>query len=1070
MSLLKYLLTIIACSLTFLGYGQAVLTGKVSDKMGTIPGVNVFITNENERVLVGVITDTKGEYYLKMPAGKHLKLNYSFIGYRTKVVDYTGQKVQNIQLEEERIALDEVVVASKMVERNDMGVPYKDQGASTEKITLEAMEGMAVTSVEEMLQGRMANVDLISSSGDPGSGMSIRIRGTSSLSASSEPLIVIDGIPQNMDISDDFDFSTADAEDFGALVSISPADIASIEVLKDAAATAIWGSRGGNGVLVITTKRGSVGKNRFSFSEKVNMNFEPSPIELLDGFQYVSMIQEALWNKAYETNVGNNMANLINPQLVFSPNYVYNKEFNQNTDWVKEITRVAFSSETNFSMSGGGERATYRFSLGYLTETGTTIGTGYNRLNARLNVDYKFSKRLRIAAGLSYSDGDKKAPHTDPRAHAMNKMPNMSPYFMDANGERTGIYFTPESTLQGKWSGVFNPLAMANESFNNNRNRITNLNFTLNYNILTGLRYIGELGINIATNGGESYLPQTVTGVNRLNEEYNKSISTSSEGLGININNKLIFDRRLNESNKIILTALFQTSDRQNSNSKLEANGVSAADLSSPANGAKIKTSAGNSGSREAAAVATFHYNLLDRYMLTANYRYEGNSRMSKAQRWAGFPSVALTWRVSSEPFLKKQNKWLTDLTVRASWGRSGNSPNGSYPYIGKFNVLDNYGDLSAVGPASIHLNGLEWEELTQKNIGLDAELWNAKVRLTFDYYHKLTDNLLQSNVTIPSLTGYDKVAYFNSGKMRNRGWEFRVELNNIVKAGKFSMSANFNLSSNENTVLELPDNINYMNYGDKATNGKYAVTVAEGHPMGAFYGFNYLGVYKDTDATYVRNTAGQLITDMNGNPVKMRHEDAVVSPGDAIYRDVNEDGSINRYDIVYLGNGMPDMTGGFGIILKYGDWRLNTFFNVRIGYDIINEARMKSESMYNYNNQSAAVLRRWRHEGDVTDIPRALNGRGLNWLGSDRFVEDGTFLRMQQLTLTYNLPKNLMSKLRISNASCFVTAYNLFTWTNYSGQDPEVSIKGGVYGGMGYDKALTPRPRRVAFGFKFDF
>jgi len=209
----------------------------------------------------------------------------------------------------------------------------------------------------------------------------------------------------------------------------------------------------------------------------------------------------------------------------------------------------------------------------------------------------------------------------------------------------------------------------------------------------------------------------------------------------------------------------------------------------------------------------------------------------------------------------------------------------------------------------------------------------------------------------------------------------------------------------------------------------------------------------------------------MSGAPVRMRNEDNVVSPGDAIYKDVNADGSINRYDIVYLGNGMPDMTGGFGIILRYGSWRMNTFFNARIGYDIINEARMKSESMHNYNNQSTAVLRRWRHEGDVTDIPRALFGKtGLNWLGSDRFVEDGTFVRMQQLSLSYTLPKVLMAKWGISNASCFVTAYNLFTWTNYSGQDPEVSIKGGFKGGMGYDKALTPRPRRVSLGLKFDF
>ena len=1065
---------------------QTLLKGTVKDQLGTLPGVNVFIANANNRVITGVVTDINGAYFLNVPKLDSIKIMFSFIGYKTKTFFYKGQTTLDVALEDDAVALEAAEVVGKAIRVNDMGIPYKDLGASVERMDMSEVSDLAVTSTEDMLQGRLANVDLVSGSGSPGSGMSIRIRGTSSLTASSEPLIVVDGFPIATDISDDFDFSSADVEDFGALVSISPNDIESIEVLKDAAATAIWGSQGGNGVLLITTKRGRLSKTTFNVTQKVNVSFEPEQIEMLDGFQYVSLMQEEIWNHGMENGFfyASNMAKLKDPQITFNPAYEYWREFNQNTNWLDEITRPGLSSETNFSMSGGGDRAKYRFSLGYLTELGTTLGTDYDRLNARLNLDYTFSKKLQIRAGVSFSYNDRNSPYSTPnvntninvtnsnnlRSHAMNKMPNMSPFFMNDMNERTDIYFTPQSTIQGGWGGVFNPLALATESLNNTIKQDLSVNIALYYTIIQGLKYTGEIGLSIGDSDNNAFIPQIASGVIKTHDHYNRHSQTTWETTAINVNNKLIYTKNFNNAHKIVGTASLRITDQITSRNFFSRSGYGSSDALSSNLGGKIQSQGARyDQSKMIGAIASMHYNYKERYLLMINNIWEGNSRLSANNRWSMFPSASFAWRFQKESFLEDL-EWLNDGKLRLSWGLNGNSPWGSAPYIGTFESTTSYGDISSIQAKNVQLNELEWEIISQTNIGMDLSFLKNKIMVTFDYYDKESSNLLQKNVKIPNSTGFTTVAYLNSGIMSNKGWEFRVDVRDVIKKNDFSLSLNANISSNENQVEELPDYVEKHNYPDQLENGRYATAITTSNPMGSFFGFDFLGVYSDKESRVIKNAQGEPVYDITGAPAIMRHEERIVQPGDAIYRDVNKDGIINRDDIVYLGNGMPRFTGGLGINLQYKGLKLTGFFHVRYDYDVINDLRMRSENMHGFNNQRSTVLDRWRHEGDVTNIPRALWSDGYNWLGSSRFVEDASFLRLKTLTLTYSLPKHWIARTFLTRVSTYITCYDLFTWTKYSGQEPEVGINGGIDGGMGYDRGLTPRPRRVALGVNIDF
>ncbi len=1077
--------------LLFTGILQAqntkVLSGRVFEMVDgekqPIPGANVVVANSQNRFLTGVATGGTGEYNFRVPANEeNLSIIFSFIGLKSQKVPYTGQAIIDVVLESEDRIVGEVTVEGRHIDRVT-GITQKQQTAATQRVDMdEIMSVSPVTSLEEALQGQLGGVDIISG-GDPGARSSIRIRGTSTLNASADPLIVIDGIPYSTEINDDFNFATANAEDFGQLINIAPTDIESIEVLKDAAATAIWGTKGGNGVLMINTKKGARGKTRFTYSSKFTTRFEPDPIPMLDGNQYVALMQDAIWNTANAKGLANSLTELgllfNTPEINYSPSWRYFDEYNVNTDWLDEVRRTAFVTDNNFSMMGGGDKATYRFSVGYLNDQGTTIGTSLDRLTSLLNVNYNFSEKLRVDVDYSFTQTEKtgnydsgKSSWRNARSEAMSKMPNKSPYWIDdATGLRTDEYFSRQNIdeFQGAFTGQrnYNPVALVHEGFNKSSIQESRITFRMNYYMTKDLTYTGWASMKLNSNRNEKFLPQVATGVTGVSVYANQSTDAVSDGFNLQTENKLLYRKNWNELHNLVAMALYRTNQSQGSNYFSAISGAASAGLADPTTGGAVSGyGSGSSETRSMSGIMNAHYTFMNRYMLNATVNFEGNSSLGKSERWGMFPAVGLAWQAQEEEFIKSLG-WVNEAKLRLSYGASGRSPSGASPYIGSFQALDeNYMDMTAIAPIKIQLDNLKWETSRELNLGSDIILLDNKFTFTFDWYKKRTDDLLQKDVKIPASTGFTSIKYYNSGEITNTGVEFRVDYE-VFRNSDWRVSVNANLNRNVNKIVSLPDNLTQEAYS--LENGEYAQRLETGVPIGSFYGYKYLGVYQNVEETYARDAEGSIMNDMEGKPIVTQNGNLQVFPGDAKYEDINNDGVINQYDIVYLGNSMPVFTGGGGFQIKYKDFTLTTFFHGRAGQKVINKGRMNSEAMYGRDNQSTATLKRWRSEGDDTDIPRALFNYGYNYLGSDRFVEDASYIRLKSLSLSYNMPRELIQNLGISNLNVFVTGYDLFTWTKYAGQDPEVKMPSAT-NALVEDKANTPISRRFAMGVNINF
>lgn len=1072
---------------------QGYISGTVSEMIGGVKegcvGANVAIVNSQNRVLTGATTDLMGNYTLNLPDEKdELTVVFSYIGMKSQRFKYTGQTKIDVLMEADAQTLVEVEIEAKKIERNDLGISQKEMAFATQKVEMsEIVQNSPVSSLEEALQGRLSGVDIIAS-GDPGAKSSIRIRGTATLNSNADPLIVVNGIPYSTDIDESFDFNTANTEDFADMLSLNPNDIESIEVLKDAASTAVYGTAGANGVLLVTTKKGTQGKTRFSFSSKNSYKVEPPSMPMLDGDEYVAFIQDAIWNTANARGL-NSSADLLKllfdtPDIGYMTDWRYFDEYNQDVDWLDYVKKDAFITDNSFSMSGGGDRATYRFSLSYLDEGGTSIGTGMDRLSANLRIGYNFSDKLRIDTEYSYADTDKDANFTtNTRAEALRKMPNKSPYYIDdATGEMTDIYFLRQNAedFQGAFSGKtdgggfknFHPIIMANESYRNTNTREQKMNFRLYYDLSPALTYSAYVSMKYKTSNTKAFLPQAATDVTINNTFANLSADDNTNNLSLQTENKLMFRKRWNEDmHSVVATGIWRTSQSTSSKYASMIYGAASAGMSDPSAGGAV-TSIGSSESevRSLSGIGSFAYTLLNRYSLNATFNYEGKSSLGNDNRWGFFPSVGVAWNMQDEPFMENIRDVWSQFKVRASYGESGNAPSGTAPYMGSYTAIGQYGTGSAIVPQSMQLNKLKWETSREYNIGVDFGFFKDKLTGTIDYYYKKTKDLLHKDYTIPLAVGFSsgKMNYYNSGEMTNRGLEFRMDYH-AIDTKDWDLTFNFNISNNVNTIDKLPENMTSMVY--TAKNGEYAQKLVMGTSVGSFFGYRYLGVYQNTEDTYARGEDGSIMRDLYGNPIVMKNIDnkGTCYPGDAKYEDVNYDGIIDKNDIVYLGNYNPTLSGGGGFNLKYKNLGMTVFMHYRLGQKVINQARMDAESMYGSDNQSKAVLRRWRNEGDATDIPRALWGYGYNYLGSDRFVEDCSYLRLKTLSFNYVCPKSWCKQLHVNTISLYLTGYDLFTFSNYTGQDPEVSLPSKITD-LAVDKAQTPRSKRYAFGITVNF
>lgn len=1085
-----YSIIILLCCLLASSLSQAqqinYVKGKVLDKKDKQPiiGASVVIVDKDRRVIKGVSTDIDGNYSLPV-ADKTYRITVSYIGYKSTVPLAIDKAVINFQLEAADNQMDEVQIVSRAKTDNGSGmsIDKRDQTSAVGTINAKELEDMQAASIDQALQGRLAGLDIAASSGDPGAPMQIRIRGTSSINGAVDPLIVVDGMPYDITIPSDFNFATSDENNYGQLLNIAPSDIKDISVLKDAAATAVWGSRAANGVLVINTKRGVMGPPNISYNFKGSYSKQPSAIPMLSGNQYSSLILEEFYNAGRQFTTSD-----AAKQFQYDRNDPYNYyNYSNNTDWLESITRIGYLQDHNLAISGGGEKAKYRASVNYFNQTGTTVGTSLGRLSARVNLDYTVSNKIRFSADIAYTHIDNQNLYTNGvRDVAYTKMPNQAVYEYDEYGNLTSNYFSPANTAQGSFvydftrsrlSGTYNPLAMAMAASNQQLGERVIPKFSLQYIITDRLRLNANFQADINNTKVKTFLPQIATGRPFSEPVVNYAGDSDGDSFTMATNITLSYNPKLGKNHDLITFARFDSNDSRRTGQGMFATNTASSYLADPS--IDGRTNLPNSAyssfaqSRSVGLLLNAQYKLLDRYIVNAGVRGDGNSKFGPNNRYGLFPSASVRWRVSGEPFMKGTTRYIDDLSFRASYGVVGNAPRNDYSY---FNTYQNYGfsylGSSGVYPSNIELSDLRWEKVTQSNVGLTVVLLKNALNMDIDVYRKRTSDLFYNGIAIPTYNGYSGVD-MNVGTMDNQGWEFSL-FYTAVRSKKLRVDFNFNISHNENMIREISPLVPRENNARITTNNAFKVYLQENNPFGSFYGFKFKGVYPDKNSTIAVDESGNQVIGPNGEKIYMRFAypsiDYVFQPGDAMYEDINHDGNIDYKDIVYLGNGNPNLTGGFGTAITFnGNLRFGANFTYRTGYQIINGTKINTTSMYGFNNQSTAVLRRWKAEGDITDIPRASYAAGYNFLGSDRYVEDGSYLRLRSITLKYDFNKNLLRRMGIKGLSANVMMENILTFTRYTGQDPEVPVKLSTFSTV-IDNSTTPPIKTITLGLTANF
>jgi TonB-linked SusC/RagA family outer membrane protein len=1054
-----------------------VVRGKVissSDKLPLI-GVSVIEKNKDNRVVTGAKTDLNGEFVFKV-VNKTDRLDFSYIGYKSTSRPIGNTTTFSVVLQDIENSLGQIeVVADKQASYNNLGIKERDITTAVQKISAKDFEGLAVSSIEDALQGRVAGLDIVANSGEPGAGMSMRIRGTTTLTGSAEPLIVVNGVPYETTIDKNFDFSTASSEQYASLISVSPNDIEDITILKDAAACAVWGSKGANGVLVINTKKGVRGKTRVNYSYKLYVSEMPKTLKLLNGDQYTMMMKEAILNPRLQQEIHN--------ELDYNPSFSEYQEYNNNTDWVKAVTQTGFKNEHNLAISGGGDRARYRISNTYTDQTGIIIGQRLRVFTNRSTLDYNVSDRMLFTTDFAYTytNNDKNylTSNDDNQVLgiAMRKMPNLSIYDQDANGNNTSKYYNilASSQINSAQKYLVNPVALIHDAKNNSIGNRINPTFRLRYDILDPqkciLRYWGYVSFDVNNNKDSNFYPKELVSDVWANSLVNSSMEVQNLYLGISSENSILFSPVfVNKDHDFHLSASIQMGQNKSSRDAIYSYGHPDSGLKDASADAYLAALATGSGSgRSLGYVFQSQYKFKNRYNIAATVRVDGNSNFSPQNRWGTFPSLSGSWIMSDETFMKPLEKVINFMTFKGSYGISGKAPE----YANYYGVYSTYGTAyagsSAVFPSNIILNNLKWEKNENWNAGFDLNFFDNKITTAFNYYSGTRKDMLTKNVSIPSSSGFTSIGYANTGALKYNGWEITINGNKLIKVGDFSVDLNFNFANSSNILTEISPLL-ALTSGNPLNNGEYMSITQVGNPIGSFYGYKYQGVYayskyipsKQEDAPIARDARGNPILDKNGVPKAMYmgfgSTNYIFQGGDAKYEDINHDGSIDKQDVVYLGRINPKLTGGIGTVMRFKNLSLNLFFNYRYGNKIINISRMNMENMYTYDNQSVAVNWRWRKDGDITNMPRALYQTGYNWLGSDRYVEDGSFIRLKYVSIGYAAPQKILKLVGLTELKLYCTIQNLLTFTNYTGLDPEVNLNDGR------DASRTPVSRNVTF------
>ena len=971
---------------------QITVQGVVKDQTGeTVIGASVMEKGTTN----GTITGIDGDFSLNMSSNGTLVV--SFVGYKTQEVQVKGQKQLQVVLSEDAEMLDEVVVIGYGTMKKS------DLTGAVSSIGNKDIKDSPVSNLGQAIQGKISGVQIVDA-GKPGDNVSIKIRGLGSIN-NCDPLVVIDGVPTDLGLS-----------------SLNMADVERLDVLKDASATAIYGSRGANGVVMITTKRGTEGKGKLAVSANYSFQNATNVPSLLNAAQYAELSNDMMVNSGRNPN----------------PEWANPSELGAGTDWMDELLRTGVMQNYTVSYSGGNEKSHYYVSGGFLDQSGIVKSVNYRRFTFQSNSDAQVLKWLKFSNNITFSADTKKSGSYN-IGDALKALP---------------IY--PVKNEDGSWSGpdgnsewygsTRNPIGPTelNKSQTDGYNFLANLTAELTFT--KWLKFKSTFGYDAKFWFIDNFSPKynwkpTPTEETSRYKSDNKSFTYLWD-------NYFLFDHTFAEKHRVGLMAGMSAQWNTNDYLNAQKNVFMFDNVHEMDNGEEMYAIGGNETEWALLSyMARVNYSYEDRYLLTATIRRDGSSRFGKKHRWGTFPSVSVAWRASQEKWFPK-NDYINDLKVRAGYGVTGSQASvGNYSYLASYNTSVypfgiSSGNQTALVSSTLANPYIHWEEVAQTNIGFDASLFNSRVMFSFDAYLKETRDMLVK-ASIPITSGFEDTTttYTNAGKVRNQGIE--MSLHTINLTGELGWETNLTATYNKNKIKDLNSDVPYY---INQINNSYVTMLAKDYPINVFYGYVTDGIFQNQ-------------SEVNTHAVQPGAE-----PGDIRFRDLNNDGVINDSDRTVIGNPNPSWLFSMNNSLSYKGFELSVFLQGIAGNKIYNANNIDNTGMAAAYNQTTDVLKRWQGEGTSNSMPRAVFGDpNQNTRVSDRFVENGSYLRLKNITLSYTFPKQWLQKAQIENARLSLSCENVATITGYSGFDPEVGING-------IDQNRYPISRTFSLGLNFNF
>ena len=1049
------------------------ITGTVVDASGPVIGASVVVKGTSN----GVATDFDGNFTLNANPGQTLVISY--IGYLNKEVKISANQTNyKITIEEDKQMLDEVVVVGYgTMKKSDLA------GASA-TMDEKAIKGSNITNIDQSFQGRVTGVTAVQTSGAPGSSSSIRVRGQATINAGAEPLYVVDGVIMQGGGNSGADFGLGDALGNGSvstvspLSTINPSDIVSMEILKDASATAIYGAQGANGVVLITTKRGKAGEAKFTYDGSVTVQRQTKRLDMLNLREFAEFYNDMA-----------QQGEIYTPDETYSDPSILGK----GTNWQDAVFRTAWQHQHQVSAQGGTDAVKYFISGGLMNQQGTIIGSNFKRFSTRVNLDAQLKKWLKLGLNASFTSTDENLKLADSDEGIINYSLTTPPdiQIYDINGGYSHV------SKEGFTSP--NPIALAMLDEILLARKKLNGSVFADITPINHLTWHAELGFDIGSSKGETYEPMVNLGT--WNRASNESRMQKNSNTFWALKNYVTY---ANTFGKHSITAMVgqEAWESKYDYISLQNNNLPNDEVHNPALGSgEPKVGSGFGSSSMASFFTRETYNYADRYLLTYTYRYDGSSNFGPNKRWAGFHSVAGAWRFNNEAFMKNV-KWLSNGKLRLGWGQTGNSNIGGYKWGSAMSTMETGLGLS-YRPANLKNLDIKWETQEQINVGLDLGFFNGRINVTADWYKKVSKDMLMQ-LTLPSIMGTSGNAssalaapYGNYGDIENTGFEFEIKARPI-ESKDFSWESDFQISFNKNKLKSLSGSTALPGYGQWTDVVSRSVP---GESLYNFYGYEVEGVYQSFEDILNSpvNTLQQnnpIITNADGtkswstDPTKYNPKNTTYV-GDIKYKDVNGDGVIDENDKTNIGSPLPKFTFGWNNTFVYKNFDLNIFINGSVGNKVGNYMKMKLTHMNSpWTNQLTDVQSRTRlqpKDGNysewwynnianvittgVSSMPRAaINDPNDNDAWSSRYIEDGSYVRLKAITLGYTFDAKLIKKIGLTNLRLTLNATNLLTITGYDGYDPEIGVSTASNNVYGLDNGRYPSPTSVTLGVNVSF